>query len=89
MATTISITRARIVNGQVEIVFNNGQGYLYPSIADFTAAQDQAVFADIDLMQRIALALIANRAPNLSNPAAIEGKSLTFNPDIANVLRVT
>ena len=89
MAISVTISKANVVNGQVQIEFSDGSGASWPSVADFVAEQDQMIFQDPDLLKRIALALIAVRAPNLTNPGLIVGKTLTFNPDIANVMRVT
>lgn len=89
MAISVTISKARVVNGRVEIVFADGSGATWPTLADFVAEQDQAVFEDVDFLKRVALALIARRAPNLTSPAQIEGKVLTLDPTIANVMRVT
>ena len=88
MAISITVQTARVTNGAVTIVFSDGSGATWPTLADFVAEQDQAVFEDRELLRRVALALIARRAPNLTNPAQIEGKTLTFDPTINNVMRI-
>lgn len=89
MAIAISITRARITGGRVSIVWSDGTTRDWPSVADFMAEQNLRVFSNVDLLKEIALALIAVRAPQLSDPSQFEGRTLTLDPTIANVLRVS
>lgn len=90
MATSITIQTARIApSGQVNIVFTDGVGFNWPNVDDFVAEQDEAIFSDKELMRRIALAIIAVRIRRITNPAQVEGKTLTFDPTIVNVLRIS
>lgn len=91
MPTSVTIQTARIdqQTGRVNIVFTDGMGFTWPNVDDFVTEQDQEIFTDKDLMRRIALAIIAVRIGRITNPAQVEGKTLTFDPTINNVLKVT
>lgn len=90
MATSVQIQTARIAaDGQVNIVFADGSGQTWPNIDDFVAENLTNELSDPSFLKRIALHIIAVRIGRITNPAQVEGKTLSFDPTITNVLRVT
>jgi len=89
MAASVQIQTARIDGGgRVNIVFTDGTGFTWNNVDDFVAENEVTDLGNTDFLKRAALHIIAVRIGRITNPAQVEGKTLTFDPTINNVLRV-
>lgn len=76
MARTVTISNIRTVNGRGYIRFSSGREYEFSSVADF---QDVVNDIDADLLEKLALAIIRVRRPNLTNLAGLIGKGVSID----------
>lgn len=86
---SVTIESAQIRDGNVIIRTSDGIETVWPSVAAFVAGNDTSFFENRELLRRLAMALIAFRIPDITNPAAIVGRTLTFNAASNSVLVVT
>lgn len=81
MALTVTIQSIRQRNGRVYIRFASGREYDFGSLAEF-----QQITSDIDedTLEKVAMMMIRNRLPDITNPAALEGRGLRVDLSVNN-----
>ena len=84
---SITCRNVRQIGGKVYIKFSDKGELEFSSLAEARAFV-QRLLDDPDLLKRLFLAIYLSRDPNGTNPAIMEGKTLTLEPDAANLLQL-
>lgn len=90
MAISIDIVNISVADGKPRIRFSTKREYEFPNVAavreEVKARADEAA----EWLEWLAMAIIAKRAPNLTNVGAIIGHGLVLDLNApANIVRLT
>jgi len=85
-ATSITLTKITRQPGGGVVVNFGKRGREFASLADLRDFVRDKL--DRDVLEALFLRVALDRFPNMDNPAQLEGRTLTVDTSIANVMRV-
>lgn len=86
-ATSITLTKlVRYGDGRIVVSFGK-RGREFASLADLRAFVADKL--DRDVMEALLLRIALDRFPIMDSPAQLEGRKLTVDTSLTNVMRVT